>query len=153
MCLDMNSRHRQPVVQAYGLNADDVIPENERMAARTTRATMIPSSSHGRTARRMLARAGGVLALLAWLAGCATPLVQSRGQHPMPEALAAALNGVLIADGLIRIETRVPLAGRLGRLPLDVLARIPPLPGETDSPSTSIPRPPGSPAAAARWPF
>lgn len=97
MCLDMNSRHRQPVVQAYGLNADDVIPENERMAARTTRATMIPSSSHGRAARRMLTRAGGVLALLAWLAGCATPLVQSRGQHPTSPRLEA--ERVIAADG------------------------------------------------------
>ena len=54
-----------------------------------------------------------------------------------PEALAETLNGAMIANGLIRIEARVPLCGNLGALPLAALRDIPPLPGEA-APQPSV---------------
>ncbi|MEW8507862.1 MAG: ribonuclease H-like domain-containing protein [Candidatus Thiodiazotropha sp.] len=46
------------------------------------------------------------------------------------KALAQALKGYTIGDGLIRISRRIPLQGALGRLPLSRLTRPPILPGE-----------------------
>jgi uncharacterized protein YprB with RNaseH-like and TPR domain len=48
-----------------------------------------------------------------------------------PEALAIALDGETLTDGLIRIRRRVPLDGRLGRVELRSLHHTPELPGET----------------------
>jgi uncharacterized protein YprB with RNaseH-like and TPR domain len=50
-----------------------------------------------------------------------------------PEQLARALQGELIADGVIRIHQRLPLQGQLGSIPLHSLQRYPRLPGETGS--------------------
>jgi uncharacterized protein len=44
--------------------------------------------------------------------------------------LAQALKGYLIADGVIQIQQRLPLEGRLGRLPLALLGNRLQLPGE-----------------------
>lgn len=46
--------------------------------------------------------------------------------------LARAVNGEFVADGLIKIEEFVPLAGRIGRCELSALTDIPLLPGETE---------------------
>jgi hypothetical protein len=48
-----------------------------------------------------------------------------------PAALARALDGEPLTDGLIRIRRRVPLDGRLGRIELRTLRHTPQLPGET----------------------
>jgi uncharacterized protein YprB with RNaseH-like and TPR domain len=48
-----------------------------------------------------------------------------------PAALASALDGEPLTDGLIRIRRRVPLDGRLGRIELHTLRHTPQLPGES----------------------
>ena len=58
-------------------------------------------------------------------------------QRLQPEALARALNGEMLATGLIRIEERIPLTSRLGARSLAGLKHIPPLPGET-APATCL---------------
>lgn len=76
-----------------------------------------------------------------------TPSLRSRLQQLDPErqgkpaagapqpvsaaALAAAVKGDLVADGLIRISESIPLTGRIGRVEADALKHIPLLPGET----------------------
>lgn len=47
----------------------------------------------------MIVRAGLILALLVWLTGCATPLVQLRGERPTPPRLEA--DRVIAADGAV----------------------------------------------------
>ncbi|MES9990372.1 MAG: ribonuclease H-like domain-containing protein [Candidatus Thiodiazotropha sp.] len=46
------------------------------------------------------------------------------------EALAQALRGYNMGDGLIQISRRIPLQGAMGRLPLSLLREPPRLPGE-----------------------
>ena len=46
------------------------------------------------------------------------------------ETLAQRLKGYLIADGVIQVEKRLPLSGRLGRHPLNLLSNSLQLPGE-----------------------
>lgn len=48
---------------------------------------------------RVIARLGAVLVLLAWLAGCATPVVQSRGEQPTSPRLEAGR--AIAADGAV----------------------------------------------------
>ena len=48
-----------------------------------------------------------------------------------PEELAHTLDGELIADGVIRIDQRLPLSGKLGSIDLTTLREQPQLPGET----------------------
>lgn len=50
-----------------------------------------------------------------------------------PQELARALQGELIADGVIRIHQRLPLQGQLGSIPLHSVHGCPRLPGETGS--------------------
>ncbi len=52
--------------------------------------------------------------------------------HPKTseESLAQRLKGYPIADGVIRIEQRLPLDGRLGRQPMGLLRNVLQLPGE-----------------------
>ena len=57
----------------------------------------------------------------------------SIGPRVAPEALAEAVNGELLAAGLIRIETNIPLTDTWGRVALSGLKTIPRLPGEPDS--------------------
>jgi uncharacterized protein YprB with RNaseH-like and TPR domain len=48
-----------------------------------------------------------------------------------PERLARALQGELVADGVIGIQQRLPLSGELGSIDLGILRSPPQLPGET----------------------
>ena len=59
---------------------------------------------------------------------------QASNERAIPAAeLARVLKGELIADGVIRIHTRLPLAGELGAIALQSLRNNPQLPGETDT--------------------
>lgn len=52
-------------------------------------------------------------------------------RQPVPvEDLAKMLGGELVADGLIRVTESLPLKGRIGKVELDTLSEISPLPTE-----------------------